>query len=945
MSDDIKHTLTEEEYQNWLQDRVSRHVLVRLGTYLSFLGLAGLFGLYQLISSGVEEGIRTRTSELKSGIVDELKDDATTRVKAEVAHTLLNLPEINELVNKEAEKTAKEAIKRLTDPEIVVPNLLRQIEQNQEMLNVIAKNITKSKTIISALLEPLRPIVVDPGKDIRERTAALQFLVIFEDPSNVKPIVTRIILDGSTKGTELRSIALNSYPFQQFSIESSVTMQVLADIENDFENERLVNSYRFFLSRVPTGQVGMLVEWLQSHPKHRATPILEQALAKMKDEDAIRDIDLLTADENFDVSLVGLRIFREIGINWQLSQEVRINTVKHLMEFLASPRSTDPFSIRGHLGHLHEAILAKDRSRILELKNQQAKWAKNALAEIYDEIEKEDIESIAEMVQSEWSDTESFVNDIEEEYDLDEEVAQYSSEQRRDVAREAISRLMRPQDWEPFVVVEFTRKKGHPEFQALAGAMFGAWLDSFERLKEENRGQAIGYAGELLRLSMREVPSGLNHPMIAQAMSRALKYATRGDVSEFLSAFYKHYLDISKNTDSDIDVVSPVLHAAFARNFSLDSAMQSSNRFLAEAHQYIGSHPDVAEAITASLVRFVAAPRAAKWQIQPDRKSMVSELIKSTLINIAADDYYKNIWGASVLEFTLRADQAIDIDITASLERHNAIYTLRNSSIRENTSEDLRQRVKALLKEVEVRLGWPANYIQVAKLVPVGTAPDPNWSTVDGDKPQWLRIDVRDNREYWVELRDGRAEYLLVDGKASVKARGRLGEEETLEIPVANNLADSDSALFIRLKTTREGGDARNTEVSIVEEDKRLRIVKAQTAEHAGQIEIGILYRGALSGNESTWVVFNAEQDRTYRIETSRMIGSIDTEMVLYGGPRRTRLNSDDDSGSEDLASMIELMSDTTSPYLVKISNLIEDGEGKFDLVITVLDEVSATPD
>ena len=137
---------------------------------------------------------------------------------------------------------------------------------------------------------------------------------------------------------------------------------------------------------------------------------------------------------------------------------------------------------------------------------------------------------------------------------------------------------------------------------------------------------------------------------------------------------------------------------------------------------------------------------------------------------------------------------------------------------------------------------------------------------------------------------------------------------------------------------------------SSFEEAERMQIEKAQTADDRGQVEIGNLYRGALSAEESTWVVFRAEKNRTYRIETSRLTGSIDTTMVLYSSPHQTRLASDDDGGSEELASMIELTPDISGPYLLKISNLNEkeeegQGQGKYDLKITLTEGVPAGPD
>ena len=238
-------TLSENEYRDWVQDRISAKLLIRITGFLSVLGIAGIIGFGTLAVNFIDSQITLKLPVIKTDI---LKDLAPT-VKGEVASTLLNITDLEEKLKKTAqdvvkmevsqeriEGLAKEEVKRLVDRETrperieeLVRTAIIAPKQLDFIVRAVSEEIRLSDGIQTVLLEQIRPMVLDEKADVNQRASALHMVLIFESQeAELRSLLKDVLASGNDFGTEFYKVALKSFkPADDTHIDAQVLENVM----------------------------------------------------------------------------------------------------------------------------------------------------------------------------------------------------------------------------------------------------------------------------------------------------------------------------------------------------------------------------------------------------------------------------------------------------------------------------------------------------------------------------------------------------------------------------------------------------------------------------------------------------------------------------------------------------------------------------------------------
>ena len=264
----LRETLGDKEYQEWVHDRVSRKIFLRLGA----VGVAGMIAVASLAFQGVKSIITQR--------VDTSVQSRTAAVERTipgvVAKTLIDQVLVQEEVEKIALQAATEATSKVVAEE-TKPDKIRELVQkaveDKDLLEVLvdaaATQIEESGgiRIQKLLLEELRPDLVDPRLDPNQRVQVLRLLVIFEpEQIRLNEAILDLLGDEHLLTVEIVALALRAF---EATTADPVTDETLAAAlallgSPEYLTDATRETFADFIGRLPSGYAPKLRDWIVS---------------------------------------------------------------------------------------------------------------------------------------------------------------------------------------------------------------------------------------------------------------------------------------------------------------------------------------------------------------------------------------------------------------------------------------------------------------------------------------------------------------------------------------------------------------------------------------------------------------------------------------------------------------------------------------------------------
>lgn len=308
-------TLTIDEYREWVHDRVSRGVILKLGTTLGAIGLTGLLALMALgqreisnqvggkldpIGVDLRRGLDKTHSDLKGelgGLTRDLRDqlhktvsDVHYRIQGEVAATLLREADLHRQLKLLASKAVEEnrpEIERLSKQavESAVPAKVETIAEQ-----AVNAEVAKSGGLTAVLARRLRPIALgDEPAPPSQREQALRLMTIFApDQKQLRADLIEILARGAASPSEVKNIALQYYrPTHEPGEDTAAVTTVLASLKQATSRDVEGLDYAVFLSKFSTPQVPVLLDFARDRQASNATvAVVVDALAKLDADEA-----------------------------------------------------------------------------------------------------------------------------------------------------------------------------------------------------------------------------------------------------------------------------------------------------------------------------------------------------------------------------------------------------------------------------------------------------------------------------------------------------------------------------------------------------------------------------------------------------------------------------------------------------------------------------------
>ncbi len=239
----------------------------------------------------------------------------------------------------------------------------------------------------------------------------------------------------------------------------------------------------------------------------------------------------------------------------------------------------------------------------------------------------------------------------------------------------------------------------------------------------------------------------------------------------------------------------------------------------------------------------------------------------------------------------------------------------------------------------------PDNVMEHAAELTLGV-PQKHTIHVEGDR-DWLRFQVEKGSSYVIETSDLRGGIdtviQLYDETGQELATNDDGSGEDLSSRITWTAA-ADGILYVMVRDFSEGQVESGMEYTVsVTESGPLEADAYEpddSQEGAGEIQVGVPQRHNLHvTGDHDWMCFQAVGGTDYVIETFNLGDRIDTYLALYDAAGEL-LTEDDDSGGEELASLVQWGSTENETLWLLVQDLRDEAAGPgTDYSVSVLEE------
>jgi hypothetical protein len=227
--------------------------------------------------------------------------------------------------------------------------------------------------------------------------------------------------------------------------------------------------------------------------------------------------------------------------------------------------------------------------------------------------------------------------------------------------------------------------------------------------------------------------------------------------------------------------------------------------------------------------------------------------------------------------------------------------------------------------------------------------PEKHTIHLQGDR-DWLRFQAERGKSYVIETSDLRGGIdtviQLYDQTGEELAANDDASDEDLSSRITWT-AVADGVLYVVVRDLSEEQVESEMEYTVsIRESEPLEpdaYEPDDSQERAGEIEVGVPQRHNLHvTGDHDWMCFEAAGGTPYVIETFNLGDRIDTYLALYD-PERELLTDDDDSGSEELASLVRWRSTESETLCLLVQDLRDQAAGPdTDYSVSVSEEGTA---
>ncbi len=238
---DLSHTLSGEEFREWVNEHVGRAVYRRFARIASIFGVGSVLALAASGFAYIELKIGNDFRDAKSSLVKEIEDNLRGNVNEAVATTLLSLSDVNERVTTQTEAAITDALNPekiegvaadLVEEYVANATASKRIDELvqaaidddrnlQRLVDAATEKIQSEGALQEVILSGVRPEAAAPG-DPSQRARALQILVFFETEERLRNILRTVLIGETSIDSELYEIALTEYTPEGSDVDDAV---------------------------------------------------------------------------------------------------------------------------------------------------------------------------------------------------------------------------------------------------------------------------------------------------------------------------------------------------------------------------------------------------------------------------------------------------------------------------------------------------------------------------------------------------------------------------------------------------------------------------------------------------------------------------------------------------------------------------------------------------
>lgn len=399
----ITKVLSVREYEQWVHDRVTWSVLLKLSAVISAVGLVGLIAACAFVLNQVS----SRLDQMPAKVIDEAKTAAEQEAKQQVAVAMVHSTEVYEEMKKagmllvtdedsDVRKALTKEAKEVVLAEVNKEEFKKQLFKRAENILAVEIGDAMEGKIPGLLAGNARATATDPKVPARERSFPLSLYVMYTRDARQRGAVIRQAVAGDAAKPCLEADAdLQSVGFRLYdpsaadpSDNAAMVTSVLSYLSSEPKmGLHLPDSdYVGFLERFPSDDAVTTLDWVATkggscRDRHIVFAAISKILVRQKSEDIVdRLVKLLGSDVAPDVWITlsefqGQLSIADLSIPDETHRELLTDVWTALAAEVKRPATTPRSELprvtrRSQAYDLFRAAISQDIAKIRELRRQ-----------------------------------------------------------------------------------------------------------------------------------------------------------------------------------------------------------------------------------------------------------------------------------------------------------------------------------------------------------------------------------------------------------------------------------------------------------------------------------------------------------------------------------------------------------------------------------------------